>query len=167
MIAPIHAAWHLVAPGSKMECLSARHLAHIHLMTWFYKLWWTENKVLLTQLFGNSASTQVSASTAKHFKPKNIQFISSFWILPKVFQRLLLRCSQATSLAAGKSVIDDLVDDRIVHRRRFGKKGRHHGELYGNGVWPSKSWPHGDHCIGNPGNQEACTDQHRHLTQGK
>lgn len=88
-------------------------------------------------------------------------------MLPKVFQRLLLRCSQTTGLAAGKSVIDDLVDDRIVHRCRFGKEGGHHGELYGNGVRPSKSRPHGDHCIGNPGNQEASTNQHCHLTQGK
>lgn len=88
-------------------------------------------------------------------------------MLPKVFQRLLLRCSQTTGLAAGKSVIDDLVDDRIVHRCRFGKEGGHHGELYGNGVRPSKSRPDGDHCIGNPGNQEASTNQHCHLTQGK
>lgn len=86
-------------------------------------------------------------------------------ILPEVFQRFLLGCFQTTSLATGKLVIDNLVNDGVVHGCWFGKEGWHHGELYGDGVWPSKSWPHRDHCVGNPGNQEASANQHGHLVR--
>ena len=36
-------------------------------------------------------------------------------ILPEVFQRFLLGGLQTTSLATGKFVIDDLVNDGVVH----------------------------------------------------
>lgn len=56
-----------------------------------------------------------------------------------------------------------MIDDGIVHGCWFSKECWHHRKLYWNGVWPSKSWPHRDHCIRNPCNQESSTNQHCHL----
>lgn len=59
--------------------------------------------------------------------------------------------------------VHNLVDDRVVHGWGLCQQRGNHRHRDGDWVWLTKRWHHWYHCIRNPGNQEACTDQHCHL----
>lgn len=59
--------------------------------------------------------------------------------------------------------VHHLVNDGVVHGRGLGQQCRDDRDWDRHRVWLSERRYHRYHCIRNPGDQEACTDQHRHL----
>lgn len=95
---------------------------------------------------------------------------------PKYAQRTILDCLPWLSkmnaflqgFAAGEFSarclhVHHLVDDWVVHGRGLGQQCWDDRDWDRHRVWLSERRYHRYHCIRNPGDQEACTDQHRHL----
>lgn len=158
-----------VAAGSKSKNISL--LLFLHLKS-LYKFPWQERPWI-----GHGQKQEIRFEELwllvdlilVHFRNIIYLKISDFWKkkLPWLLQRaLLMQCLQTTWPATGKLAIDDLVNNWVVHGCWLCKQSWYHWKLNGNGIWLSKGWPHRDHSIRDPGNEEPCTDQHCHLVRG-
>lgn len=68
---------------------------------------------------------------------------------------------------AGVFQVHHLVDDGVVHGWRLGQQRGNDRYRDGHCVRLTKCRHYWNHCIRDPGYQEACADQHRHLGEHK